>query len=534
MRSDQRMNLVKRIIKRGCKVIVITGGEPFVIAELPRIIKYFASNSVIVNLSTNGNTLLKDFPDFYKYVNILALPLDSNNESTHSRLRNMETNYKNVIDILDHIKENHIKERWNLKIKIETVLCKSNEKELPQIAEILKKYDVDVWKIFEYNHYPDRPHSKNFYDNEYVDLDETKIISTIKPFLNETTELICANGDSRNNRYFMINPDGSIVLPKKSHCGFTDEVIGSLLNDTANTDNVIKQWFEEVDNKQYHEHLNFMYDSTYKLLDPVEDKVVLKNEDEILLWESISTSGLSKFYESREKFEQYRKVNGRSDLASYISLAKEKVVIMAHSLSDGLDEKLEEFLKTRLTEDQKFTFTLILPKLKSNAAKVIAESRYNPSLSSLKKEIEDTEKKIKSIQKEVNVADRLILQDTDKFFYGSIIIIDDEIIQIETKFYGVDKSDNLVYEFRKTEKGYFNAVYKGVNKILENKKNEATRNSAIARIKEWVTTKKDWQKIGAIATIIGVVVAIIGIVVAIIIGLTKVLNEIVNGMVTGT
>ena len=468
--EEERMIIAKRIIERGCKVIVITGGEPLTVKKLPEIIKLFAQNSVFVNLSTNGNTLLKDFPDFYKYVDILALPLDSVHEDVHNKLRNSTTNHKNVIEILEYIKEKEIKKQYGLKIKIGTVLCKSNLNDLRSIAEKVKSYDVDVWKIFEYNHYSDRNHDNEF-DNEIVVFNELEIRKNIQISLGETN-LNCANSTSRNNRYFMINPDGNVVLPQKdtNNSDFIDEQVGSLLYDI---DNTIKKWFEKVDKKRYNEHLKLMYDDTYvKLLYPNSDsKIVLENENDILLWESIISSGLNRVYTSRDDFEKYRKYKGKhyKSLTDYISLAKKSVLIIANSLNEGRDAELEKFLVNKLNTDPDFSFTLILPDLSSKIAKIIAESRHNPNFNLLKARVKHTAGVILAIKKKANNTERLKLKYIDRLIYGSVIILDEEIMQMETKFYGVAEESNLIFEFRKKDnsRGYFDAVYEGVDKLLK-------------------------------------------------------------------
>ncbi|MCL2289105.1 MAG: radical SAM protein [Bacteroidetes bacterium] len=489
--KDERMIIAKRIIERGCKVIVITGGEPFMIKELPEIIKLFKQNSVFVNLSTNGNTLLRDFPDFYKYVDILALPLDSAHEDVHNGLRNSRTNYKNVIAVLEHIKENEIKKQYGLKLKIGTVLCKSNLNDLRNIAEKVKLYDADVWKIFEYNHYPDRSNNNEFVKNQKSIFNETNIRKAIKIPLDKT-KLHCANSVSRDNRYFMINPDGNVVLPQKNtNNTFVDEQIGSLLPEI---DNTIKKWLEKVDKERYNKHLKSMYDDTYKkLLYPNSDsKIVLENEDDILLWESIISSGLNRVYTSRSDFEKYRKYKGKryDSLTDYISLAKKSVLIITNSLREGQDAELERFLVNKLKTDIGFSFTLILPDLNSKMAKVIAESRHNPNFKLLKERVKHTAEAILSIKKKANNTERLRLKYIDRLTYGSVIILDEEIMQMETKFYGVAEESNLILEFRKKDgsRGYFDAVYESVDRLLKGK--------GIGKTKDWEKMGKNTGKFG--------------------------------------
>jgi uncharacterized protein YdhG (YjbR/CyaY superfamily) len=84
-----------------------------------------------------------------------------------------------------------------------------------------------------------------------------------------------------------------------------------------------------------------------------------------------------------------------------------------------------------------------------------------------KKTIEDIKKGI------TNESDkkRLRVESIDKLISSSIIIIDEEKMQIEPKIYGVDDNNNLICVFEKNgnKQGYFDAVYTGVKILLKEK-----------------------------------------------------------------
>jgi len=99
--SDMRIreHICNKLIELSPKMVVISGGEPTQCKDLPIIIKRLNNSKIKVCLATNGTALLNSFPDFYKYIDIITLPLEGD-LITHTYLRS-EINFKRVIEILD-------------------------------------------------------------------------------------------------------------------------------------------------------------------------------------------------------------------------------------------------------------------------------------------------------------------------------------------------------------------------------------------------------------------------------------------------
>lgn len=239
--EDISLDICEIIIKNAPKLVVIAGGEPTEHPNLFEIMKRLHQAKIKICLATNGINLLRIMPDFYKYVDIITLPIEGTLQ-THSYLRNPES-YNSVIEILEYLKAHAIHEKFGLNVFINTVCLNQNMLDFPFIAHVINSYQIEVWKIFEYIHY-DGINIKRVtqIDNTYLEY----LRSLLK---NNSTILRYECSINRTNRYFMINPDGTVVVPcvfKQNT--FIDREIGSLLE---NYDKVISEWHNIIDNNNY-------------------------------------------------------------------------------------------------------------------------------------------------------------------------------------------------------------------------------------------------------------------------------------------
>jgi len=142
------------------------------------------------------------------------------------------------------LRSNKIEQKNDIQILINTVVLSNNINKLSFVANIVEKYNIDVWKIFEYMHYEDiNPCQKLSYNTEVV-------INNLKSIIrNNNTIIRYENCNVRNNRYFMVNPNGTVVIPKlyKGNT-FYEKKLGSLIDDL---DIVLNNWEIEFDKQNY-------------------------------------------------------------------------------------------------------------------------------------------------------------------------------------------------------------------------------------------------------------------------------------------
>ncbi|MDR0963046.1 MAG: hypothetical protein LBM60_00325, partial [Clostridium sp.] len=106
-----------------------------------------------------------------------------------------------------------------------------------------------VHKFFQYIRYQDRNIALDDVDSVVIDYLKQHSQSNITIELN----------DSRNSRHFIINPDGSVVIPMElPNKMFMDKKLGNIL-DYFNTIRTLKEWSDCVNAWEYDSHLEKMY-----------------------------------------------------------------------------------------------------------------------------------------------------------------------------------------------------------------------------------------------------------------------------------
>lgn len=216
-------SIYEKILLYNPKMVVISGGEPLTCSSILDIIKSLSSKGIKVCLATNGILLLTKFPDFYKYVHTLTLPIDCLEDNKY---RNFDS--KNSVKcIMEYLRNLSTQGVDKPRLIINTTLYGQTISELVNVANFISSYNVDVWKIFEYIHYEGinkarLPHSLKKEDIELLN----------STFL--TGKLSYEDSLNKNSRYFIINPDGRIMIPMNiSQNIFEDIELGSISDEIS-------------------------------------------------------------------------------------------------------------------------------------------------------------------------------------------------------------------------------------------------------------------------------------------------------------
>lgn len=487
-------DVCEMIVRNGVQAVVISGGEPLTHPDLLKIIKTLHNNSISVNLSTNGRDLLSKFPEYYKYIDILALPIDGT-QSVHDKIRGIG-NYETILKILNDVADKNKQKKSNIKIKIETVILPDNSDEytLESIYNLCDTYAIDVWKLFEYNHYADRNKKINEVDYQQVRkwVDSKSSGSGLTP--------IYYNQDDRSSRYFIINPDARVVIPEIKNDSFEDVDLGSLLEAPKLT---IEKWWSSVNLQKYNSHFEKMYNEIYKQYNQ-DDRYLIGTMDEAMLWRGVCKSGISRVYTGEGDFKAFRMVDGeiRESLFDFLKSAKNEVTIISYGMSSNI-ERLTDFLEEKIGNNATFKFELILPQLGTETARVISKSMifengYDYSLFAA--QVNAAAEAVMAVKAKFNNTERITVRFTKEFIFGSTILIDGNLVQIESKYAGVSRIKNLVFEIRKPIHGesYFNAQIEGIKAILSNStevKNEGSLGSDLRESEAQVTWEQKLEEI---------------------------------------
>lgn len=246
---------IDSIIKSGCKAVCISGGEPLLNDNAVSIIRQLHNSGVSVYLSTNGTEYMKYRDELEKYISKLSLPLDGFDEESN-KINGREVFYNNtegkvsgfqsVIDILDYY-ENH---PHNFAIKIGTVLTSRNLyiDYFKKMYELLKNYSIDLWKIYEF--IPEG-RGKSNQDDLKLSSNALEIFSKeFKQFQDSISnkgkfECLFATRSMRDSAYFIIQPNGTVIVPvDNGDTGVNEVSVGDLV--TQDMYSILAEWDKQV------------------------------------------------------------------------------------------------------------------------------------------------------------------------------------------------------------------------------------------------------------------------------------------------
>lgn len=127
----------------------------------------------------------------------------------------------------------------------------ANIEHFKKMYEFISKYNVMQWKIYELvaegRGYENR-------DELNVDIESIQdILEYFEEINNQQFKVEFVRKNSRNRAYFMIQPNGDIVVPTEVELGhFEDIMIGNFLKDSVA--NVYNKWTTRIDFEVYREN----------------------------------------------------------------------------------------------------------------------------------------------------------------------------------------------------------------------------------------------------------------------------------------
>ncbi|MCR4284505.1 MAG: radical SAM protein [archaeon] len=226
---------IKFLSSKDVEGIVITGGEPLLRKDFPKIIQSIKKQKMKVYLDTNGDLFPKYKEIISKDVSILGLPFDfANNQSYRGK-----NNKKNVLNILQYYKENN-----GPKIRVGTVVTKDNIDKLEKIGKILKRNKVDQWKIYQFFKISTTNSEKNKKGLAVTNKEFKEGSRDVVKKYSRDINILVSPKSSRNKAYFFIDSDLSVFIPsQESSTGRIS--LGSLLDK-----DILKKWLSKVNKEK--------------------------------------------------------------------------------------------------------------------------------------------------------------------------------------------------------------------------------------------------------------------------------------------
>lgn len=199
------LSLWKRIIdilsEYSPDLVTFGGGDPFIYDDFINLLQYCKKFNFKTHIDTNAIGLKKeDIKKTGKLIDLIGLPLDGNRQR-HDIMRNYNGHYDIICEKLAML------DKYQVPVKINTVLSDKPSKQLYEIAEILKNYaNIKQWFIYQYWHFEKINESQligesNFhFSEEYTRLRE---VSKVK-------EIYYSTVSERSSAYVFVSSLGNL------------------------------------------------------------------------------------------------------------------------------------------------------------------------------------------------------------------------------------------------------------------------------------------------------------------------------------
>lgn len=205
---EKNKKILEVLAKLSIDKISWTGGEALLYQNLIELLKISKSYGITNNLLTNGKLLSKEkIVNLEPYLDYITLSYDSNNSDMYKMMGRGERHGINVIETLDFIH----KEKIKVKVKINTLVSKMNKDEIIGIGKVLKKYNIERWRLFKF--IPLRNYAINNSTNFEISNEEfKKIVLNVRMLYGNNITISERNEDKIQSNYLLINSVGDFII----------------------------------------------------------------------------------------------------------------------------------------------------------------------------------------------------------------------------------------------------------------------------------------------------------------------------------
>lgn len=241
--------IFRLLSKNGAKAVVLTGGEPTMREDFDKILQELKKNKLSVFLDTNGDLFFEHSGAILAHVDVIGLPVDFPGGSYRN-----EDNFKAVFAALDHIAS----QKNRPMIRIGTVVTRDNFEILEKIGQILTKYPIDVWKLYQFT--PQAVSAlKNRSSLEIPQKDFDRVARKISGRFRKNFKVVISSRKDRNRAYFFLDPDGTVFIPNDDMHICRQVKVGRILDQ-----NIVSKWRRVVLKNNYRENIKLTFNSQYR------------------------------------------------------------------------------------------------------------------------------------------------------------------------------------------------------------------------------------------------------------------------------
>jgi MoaA/NifB/PqqE/SkfB family radical SAM enzyme len=251
VRFDESVPVLDRMIDYGIDTFILTGGEPLLSKKVDKVLEHLHVRGAKTVMYSNCDFFDQHEDMLVACLDTLCVPFEGGSEYVHDSIRG-ENSLRAILSVLDR----HAHKGGPFTIKAGTVVGRHNLTELRAILYLLEKYDVQVWKLYEYIRYTDRKLQKKWDSGQLgiTDAEYRAATQAIMEVADRKTPVGLSSEHDRDNSYFMMNPDLEIIVPVRGEAGvFEDKPICSAVDTPVET--IEEMWRGTIDWENYASNL---------------------------------------------------------------------------------------------------------------------------------------------------------------------------------------------------------------------------------------------------------------------------------------
>lgn len=142
--TAEALGVVPQLAELGAKVVTLTGGEPLLRGDWPRLVAAVVEAGMVARLSTNGHRVDDGVVDRLVTLGVEAVIVSLDGlRATHDRLRagTGTSSWDRVIACLDRVAATGIRP------SVITTVSRDNLAELPALQALLEEHGVRTWQV---------------------------------------------------------------------------------------------------------------------------------------------------------------------------------------------------------------------------------------------------------------------------------------------------------------------------------------------------------------------------------------------------
>ncbi len=231
------LQLLAELPPYGVKRIVITGGEPTLVRELPMILAAAKSLQLKTVLSTNGLLMKNRLDEIAPHLDWIGIPLDGDSPDSNCRMRlGHPRHFETVLELIAMIKTRYP----HLRIKLGTVVCALNKDHVVGITKVIQEdYKPDVWKLYPvaYSSYAEDNKEQLLLSDEDLDSIIAQALAEAK---NRGITATTFTREERNGAHLFLEPTGDAMVVSDA----VEKHIGNFFDDF---NHVLNSWQRFID-----------------------------------------------------------------------------------------------------------------------------------------------------------------------------------------------------------------------------------------------------------------------------------------------